>query len=473
MKRCPNPECAFLARTGMAGEYRDGFDVCSDCGAELVEGAVEAPARPSGAPWPGHVVKRMALVAVVLLLVWLARYLPHPMISWEGNKRLWDLGSPTGPLSLGTSPLLVAFVLVEVVALIVPRLRARRRTDGVLRRQMWTVSLLVALALACVQAWGFAFGLENLAWNVSPWGGYSDPAVLAPGWLFRLETMAMMVIGTGLLGLVALMLERNGLGRGFALLLLLEAVTEIGWAGESLVHSLRVGALTPLGGIVLLAAVAGALAALRWFFRPGRSLPLPVSGLWPLEVGLLIAMGPSLLDTFGVPGLTDLSMDLVPGGQLYLEMVMAGVLLWLIPAATLFHWRRRKELWGPQRKQWLRALGGSAAFLIALVLLDHLIWGQGGGLAWPGALGLLSLYVLGADWWEEVVAWRRSPAEAPLRLIEQHQDPVDALEALAARRAADPDGYYVLTGLRFRSLTWFFAPFVSLLVLGVPGPQED
>ena len=50
---------------------------------------------------------------------------------------------------------------------------------------------------------------------------------------------------------------------------------------------------------------------------------------------------------------------------------------------------------------------------------------------------------------------------------------MDALEALAARRAADPDGYYVLTGLRFRSLTWFFAPFVSLLVLGVPGPQED
>ncbi len=471
MKRCPNPECSFLKRTGMAGEYRDDFDVCSDCGAELVEGAVERPARPPGPPWPTPVIKRLVLIAVVLLLVWLARYLPHPLLSWEGNRSLWELGTPTGPFSLGTSPLLVAFVLVELVALAVPSLRGRRRTDGVLRRTLWRASLVLALALAAVQAYGVAWGLENLAWDRS-WGGHGGSFLLAEGWLFRLETVAMLVIGTGLLGLVAMLLERVGVGRGFALLLLLEAVTELGWSGEALVRSLRIGALTPLGGIVIVAATAGALVSLRWFFRPGRELPLPVCGLWPLDVGLVVALMPSYLDMFGVALPSDLLVDLAPGSPLYLEILMTAVLLWVIPAATIFHWRRRAELWGPRRKQWLRALGGSAAFLIALILLDHLAWDQSVGLAWPGTLVLLSLYVLGMDWWDELTAWRRAPAEAPLRLLEQHQDPVDALEALEARRRADPDGYYVLTGLRYRSVTWFFAPFVPLLVLGVEGSRE-
>ena len=243
-------------------------------------------------------------------------------------------------------------------------------------------------------------------------------------------------------------------------------------AYEALVRSLRIGALTPLGGIVIVAATAGALVSLRWFFRPGRELPLPVCGLWPLDVGLVVALMPSYLDMFGVALPSDLLVDLAPGSPLYLEILMTAVLLWVIPAATIFHWRRRAELWGPRRKQWLRALGGSAAFLIALILLDHLAWDQSVGLAWPGTLVLLSLYVLGMDWWDELTAWRRAPAEAPLRLLEQHQDPVDALEALEARRRADPDGYYVLTGLRYRSVTWFFAPFVPLLVLGVEGSRE-
>jgi hypothetical protein len=355
---------------------------------------------------------------------------------------------------------------VELVALVAPSLRGRRRTDPALRRTLWRVSLGLGLALATVQALAVSFGLETMVANAS-W--YDAPPLPEPGWLFRIETTAALVIGTGLLALVALLLDQNRLGRGFALLLLLEAGVQLGWSGGELVHALRVGALTPLAAGLVLAGVAACCWAFSWLFAQRGPVPLPACGLWPLDVGLVVALGPPTLAALGLlifPA--ELIADLVPGQRLYLEVVIAGVLLWVIPAATLFHWRRRRALWGPSRRVWMRTLGGSAAFLVALVLIDHVAWNQGAGLAWPGVLVVLSAYALAADWWTEIDAWRRSPGGRPLQILEQHQDPVDALAALAALRAADPDGHYAVTGLRFRALTWFFAPYVPLLVLGAP-----
>ncbi len=39
---CPNPDCPGVVRSGPAGEYRAGFNDCSECGATL---SAEPPQR--------------------------------------------------------------------------------------------------------------------------------------------------------------------------------------------------------------------------------------------------------------------------------------------------------------------------------------------------------------------------------------------------------------------------------------------
>ena len=53
--------------------------------------------------------------------------------------------------------------------------------------------------------------------------------------------------------------------------------------------------------------------------------------------------------------------------------------------------------------------------------------------------------------------------------LEAHQDLPDTIEALGARAEG---GHVVLQGLRYRSLSYFFGPFVPLVVLGVPGEDR-
>ncbi len=67
----------------------------------------------------------------------------------------------------------------------------------------------------------------------------------------------------------------------------------------------------------------------------------------------------------------------------------------------------------------------------------------------------------------EIRGWRSAP-EGRLALLAQHQDPADALEHIARLRQEDPAGHYLLTGLRYRSLSYFFGPMVPLRILGAP-----
>ena len=44
MKHCPNPECPYLLKHGVAAEYEDRVEKCLDCGTPLVDGPAPKPA---------------------------------------------------------------------------------------------------------------------------------------------------------------------------------------------------------------------------------------------------------------------------------------------------------------------------------------------------------------------------------------------------------------------------------------------
>jgi hypothetical protein len=401
--------------------------------------------------------------------VWLAGFIPLPGLDPAAAAEVSAQGTDLGLLMLGVRPLLVAMVLVEIGALVLPRTRARRRTDPALRRVLWIVAAGLALPLAWMQGFGVALTLEQMAFN-----GH-DPLVVWPGWTFRLGTASLLALTTAGFTLLARWIDRHGLGPGLAVLLLLDAGVSFAHALVELGRRVLSGAIPPAGALLVLGGLAAFGAAAAWALgrRPrwAGDLPagLPVTGLLPLEWALTLLMVPSSLAA--LTGYREaLPSALDPARPASLLPIAVIVLLASPVAATLYHWRRRAWWRGPERAAWIGLTAGSAALLLVLIGVDHLAqrW-----LPWSPSLGALSLLVglaLALDLWDECVLWRRAGSTPP-RVLREDQDVADALEALDALRRDDPAGHYVLCGRRYRSLTYFFGPWVPLRIRGAPARE--
>jgi len=416
----------------------------------------------------------------VAVALWLGIWLPMPLVDTEGLASLaggpWRLDAVArGALSLGPTPFLVGLVLVELAALIRPRWRARRRDDLAFRHRLTQVGLGLGLAWSLARGYLTAWQLEQLTWTLRFHNPSAPDLVADPGQLFRLGTALVLTAGACVWALGAWLVDRFGLGRGFAVVLLVDLLSGLPWGVWGAQRAVRQELLAPLA----LAALVAALGGLLWAFgrlwrqgeRLGAGLParLPTCGTLPLEVALVLALAPSVLATFFEGDwLTRFSQLVAPGSGTYLASIAGLVALLAVPASAWFHWRHRRA-WrqGAQRRAWLRARAWSSAFLVGLALCDLAVQ-RGLGLAaelfWPGALGLLVVWALGADWWEELRALARAGAPG-LQPVAMFQDVTDALRA---RAAAGADA--VLTGLRYRSLAFFFAPFAPLILWVRRGP---
>src|SRR5688572_3374004 len=90
--RCPNPDCPYARKHHRPAEYRAGIAACTDCGAALVDGAVDLPATSSAIgvgrasasasalPWPGHVVTALVLTALGAFAPLVLAFVPLPYI---------------------------------------------------------------------------------------------------------------------------------------------------------------------------------------------------------------------------------------------------------------------------------------------------------------------------------------------------------------------------------------------------------
>jgi O-antigen/teichoic acid export membrane protein len=196
-----------------------------------------------------------------------------------------------------------------------------------------------------------------------------------------------------------------------------------------------------------------------------------VCGLLPWELALTVVLIPSTIAALGLHGSERISDLLHPGGAVWV-LIAAPLTVAFVPlAATLYHWRRRHWWHGPQRSSWLLAMAASAGMLVLLVLLDAAFMRAVPYLIGGGLVTWLTLLALLGDAREELLA-RRTLGPA-LRELAWHQDLPDALEQVAVLQHEDPDGVYVLTGRRFRSLTWFFGPYVPLRILGTPSTHSQ
>jgi preprotein translocase subunit SecY len=477
MNYCPNAQCAYAQRHGEAAEYRDEAQVCSDCGATLV-GTSPARAEALGdSRTSAKVWGRVALTCIVPpLAVWLCPMVPLPGVDQAQLAGKFPQLAGSGRISaftLGLSPVLSAFILVEIVALCVPRWRALRHGGPAARGRLLSATWKLALAVGVVQAFGVALYLEGMR------------LLAADTRVSRLLVVLSLVTGTCSFVLLARWLDEAGLGGGFSVLALsvylrpltltgLEAAFRrmLAEPGDAL-PALVAAALT-CGATVLLLRVRG--PASRYGVAPIR---LPACGIVPLQHATfflaLVTAGASL-------GLWSRATGSFTSGlgfqALAVRMVLIAVLaiMWSIlfnrPANVMTLAARTAETTGAEARRQIqdslrRAIAWSVAYVLVLGLVDWFV-----ARCDPAATLCALIWAMLAAIVLDVV----QEAQARSRLGEleavwpEHR--LYALDtALATLAQAGIPAF--ARSANHRALWHFFAPFIPVEILVPPARAEE
>ena len=242
---------------------------------------------------------RRLLVTIAAALVAI-EVLPRVLLPGVNGEALSALGrgmrgtldvSALSVASLGLSPVLSAFALVELVALVIPALRPRRHTpEG--RRALGRVTLVLAIVFAGVQGFFVARWLSGFEHSMRSLGA----PIFEGGLGAELLVALTLVAGTMALVALAFLIDRYGLGSGFAILLVAPLAAEV---LPAIARVVMRGDVAPLE-IVLVIALAAATAlgvrrALTWRAPIDRAvaadgLRLPTSGVVPIYIAASLMM---------------------------------------------------------------------------------------------------------------------------------------------------------------------------------------
>lgn len=482
MRYCPNKGCPHRRVTGKAAEFVDELESCAECGAKLVSQSPSSATTTvtTASPLPNSLRSRLFVTGATLLGLGVLQLIPSPFVQMELlSGRLGVSGVQSalsfGPLSLGLTPFIIAFVLVEIVVLIF-RNNLRHGNPGA-RRRMTQTALGLGFAVCVVQSYGQALWLESATYSMHP-----DLLLPGPGWAFRILFTLTLLAGSALWLGGALLISQRGVGNGFALLFLFSLAPAFLAALQNLWSQVALDAIAPLGLLLLLVAVlALTYGVTQFFLRLGAgntgSTPIahPTCGTTPIELGVSLVLLPATLNNlFQLPLLESLTEALYPGGGLALAVELAVVVISTPIVSALFYRRHITQLQSAAVvPEWRRAQVVSGAFLgaclLAFALVTHLL-GTTASTALPSVLTMIVVVVISLDLRDELRLRRTAPSEHDLLLLEEHQDLFDALEARAEYKESGREVF--IQGLYFRSMTYFFGPYVPLKIYGHREPER-
>jgi hypothetical protein len=342
---------------------------------------------------------------------------------------------------LGVGPLITSFVIVELVASIVPRWRPLR--DTVLgRRRLGLATAIVACVVATVQAFFFVRYVAALPNDVELVNGFG-------------LAFATLAAGPLCLAVLASVIGSRGLGSGYGVLIV------VGWLRDARWSTLSSSSLA-LTGAAIVATTVIVLGVLRWRVRApgGAAVPLPAAGIVPLHAGGGVIAIVVLLPALGIRGLPAWVYDAMHT----VEGLVAGAIS-LVIATVVWAWvfarpgRRRTELAAASRAPtsggaWLRAV---ALSVVALLALFAIAAAAGSKLADPIGVAIAAAVIA------DLVAEWRDRRRAQLVAVWPLHDPL-LVEPTRDRLVAAGIPHHVQS-TRFRTLLWLLGPYVPMMVL--------
>ncbi len=373
-------------------------------------------------------------------------------------------------VSLGLMPLISAFLLVELVALAVPRWRGLRTSGTRGRRRLGYAAAVLTLGLAVAQSHFIARWLSDLH-DMFNLPRDATISLLAP-------TIAGLVGGLAILVALAQLVSRHGLGNGYVAVLLGLLGREV-WNLITGAVSAQLSASALAWLVLFVAAVVAVVASLlRTTIHgkgPGPALRLPTCGVVPLvwsnavfaAVGVVATMG------FQVP---HLRLLLDSNGAIAWPVFLAVTAGLAVVLSALWsrpiRFRSGARVVSPkpvaplgQRSFWW-ATAVSAGGLLALAALAAVTTNTAAVVP-PTVLWIAVVTAGLMDVVADARARRRCPdlvAVWPLHRVQMTPVAVEVLTAHGIDAHAQ--------GLYFRSLFFFFAPFAPIRLM-VPSHRAD
>ncbi len=413
----------------------------------LGHSACERP--PPRAPLVRAIAVTLGGVAVALA----ASRLPLPFLDDDAFRAAVGDPSQLGLFSLGFAPFLNASVIVEFVALTVPRLRRLRHGQPAGRAGLVRATWILAALMALLQGWGIGAYLRSLR-DVR--GGLPFADVPMAGLALSLAAACMLAT------LLATKMGEHGIGNGFTVLIAGGALVDL-YATARVAG--RIIGEVPLVWIAVHLVLA--FVTLRLLIRlrtgSGPRVPFPTTGVVPLHQAVSLVALPATVAAW-LPAVRWLAEAARPGTTEYGVALAAVALVLALVLARLFcspdrvsaGWERAGLADSPTaddvRAALARANRRSAAFVLGLAVLASLM-----NIVVASALAVVVIVAVVLDLADEARARKSGSPSVPAWALHR----VWAVEpVLAALSAA---GIPAWTRARhFRALFHFFAPYAPI-----------
>ncbi|MDR3031115.1 MAG: preprotein translocase subunit SecY [Holosporales bacterium] len=231
----------------------------------------------------GDLKKRIFFTLFILIIYRLGTYIPlpniNPAIVAEFTKShagglfgVLDLfsGGAIGRMtvfSLNIMPYISASIIVQLLTSMSPQLTALKKEGEPGRRKLNQYTRYGTVALAMIQGYGIAVGLERMM-------GHSGCAVLDPGMLFRFTTMTSLTGGTLFIMWLGEQISQRGLGNGSSIIIYSGIVANLPSALFNTFAMGKQGAISIMALFILVIMVVAVIAFIVFMEKANRKIPI-------------------------------------------------------------------------------------------------------------------------------------------------------------------------------------------------------
>ncbi len=166
--------------------------------------------------------------------------------------------------ALGIMPYISASIIMQLMTTVFPELEALKKEGEAGRKVINQYTRYFTVALAIVQAYGIAIGLEHF--------GGTGQIVMNPGWFFRIGAVITLTGGTMLLMWIGEQITSRGVGNGISLIIFAGIVAGFPKVIAQTLEQARTGAMSPLLALFFFVVAAALVAFIVFMERAQRRL---------------------------------------------------------------------------------------------------------------------------------------------------------------------------------------------------------
>jgi preprotein translocase subunit SecY len=227
--------------------------------------------------------KRIWFTLGALIVYRIGTYIPIPgvdasvmteMLNQHGGGILGMFDNFTGGalrrmtvFALNIMPYISASIIIQLMTAAIPSLETLKKEGETGRKKLNQYTRYLTVFIAMFQSYGIAVGLESMH-------GTFGPAVLAPGYFFRLSCVITLVGGTVFLMWLGEQITARGVGNGTSLIIMAGIVAGLPTALASLLDLGRTGALSPIFIIAFIVLAVFVIAFIVFMERAQRRIPI-------------------------------------------------------------------------------------------------------------------------------------------------------------------------------------------------------